>query len=59
MKIMCEFCENITEMQYANQVSIVKDGNQYHIFDDGGGDSFIAGICVEDIAYCPKCGRKL
>ena len=56
---MCEFCENITEMQYANQVSIVKDGNQYHIFDDGGGDSFIAGICVEDIAYCPKCGRKL
>lgn len=69
---MCEFCENIEVMHFikqgafkgqylpdTNRDQIVKDGNQYHIWSDGGGDSFQAGICVEDIAYCPKCGRKL
>ena len=30
---MCEFCKNIVELQYANQIQIVKDGNQYHIAD--------------------------
>lgn len=43
---MCEFCESIVEMQYANQTSIVKDGNRYHIFDDGGGD-----FCVQENEY--------
>lgn len=69
---MCEFCKNIDEMhviedgyfkgQYLpnkNENQIVKDGDKFHIWSDGGGDCFQCGICVEDIAFCPKCGEKL
>lgn len=69
---MCEFCENIDELhvvedgyfkgQYLpnkNINQIVKDGEKFHIWHDGGGDCFQSGICVEDITFCAKCGRKL
>lgn len=69
---MCEFCKNIDEMRVIedgyfkgkylpskNENQIVKDGDKFHIWPDGGGDCFQCGACVEDIAFCPKCGRKL
>lgn len=69
---MCEFCKNIDEMHIIedgyfqgkylpekNINQIVKDGDKFHIWSDADGDCFQSGICVEDIEYCPKCGRKL
>lgn len=69
---MCEFCENIDEMHIIengyfkggylpsyNRNQIVKDKDKFHIWSDGGGDPFQCGICVENISFCPKCGRNL
>lgn len=69
---MCEFCENIDEMhiikdgcfkgQYLpnnNRNQIVKDEDKFHIWSDGGGDPFQCGTCIENILFCPMCGRKL
>lgn len=56
---MCKFCENIDEMHIIedgyfkggylpshNENQIVKDKDKFHIWSDGGGDSFQCGICV-------------
>lgn len=41
-------------------VSYEYDGRtHYATWDDGGGDTFLAGIGIDDINYCPVCGRKL
>lgn len=69
----CSFCSNIEKLRpiesgafkgcccpLTNETQLVQgtDG-AYHLWDDGGGDSFVAGISVADILYCPKCGREL
>ena len=70
----CKFCENVQVYEkitkgvfkggyypQRNENSIVYD-NQNKVFDiwsDGGGDIFMAGVCIDDIKYCPKCGREL
>ena len=41
-------------------VSYEEDGRKrYATWDDAGGDIFLAGIGIDDINYCPMCGRKL
>lgn len=70
--MMCELCNDIKALIYdktfgyhppENVCQIVKDeeDGSFHLWDDGGGDSFVAGISEEfaNIMYCPKCGRKL
>lgn len=42
-----------------NKNQIVKDKEKFHIWSDGGGDPFQCRICVENITFCPVCGRKL
>jgi len=70
----CEFCNNIQKYVEIKQGefkgkyypeknidSIVYDElrDTFDIWSDGGGDSFQAGIVVEGIRFCPKCGRVL
>lgn len=68
---MCELCNDIKTLVYdkrygyhppenISQIVMDEDGN-FHIWEDGGGDPFIAGVDEKftNIAYCPKCGRKL
>lgn len=71
---MCKLCEDIKPLIYVdnntfkgwypeeneNQIVRDEDGN-FHIWDNGGGDPFIAGVDEEfaNINYCPRCGRKL
>lgn len=41
-------------------VSYEYDGHtHYATWDNAGGDTFLAGIGIDDINYCPVCGRKL
>lgn len=60
---MCEFCENIVvESEWDNargkyEDFIYKDNRGYGIFIDTG-DSGCPGN-LENIGYCPYCGRKL
>lgn len=62
---MCEFCENIPKNDEefgrmrmdGKQDIIFSEKGKFHLFTDTG-DSFCSGI-VNDINYCPKCGRKL
>lgn len=44
-----------------NEDSIVYDPKTktFDIWSDGGGDPFQAGPCVEDIKFCPVCGKEL
>lgn len=44
-----------------NEDSIVYDPKTktFDIWSDGGGDPFQAGPCVENIKFCPVCGKKL
>lgn len=69
----CNFCSTIVELTKKesgpfrggyypnlNVTQIVKgpEGN-YHMWGDGGGDVFLSEIALENISYCPMCGRKL
>lgn len=69
---MCEFCENIEKLQKINnahfkgyfpkenKTQIVEDKNgEFHIWFDGFGDCFQCGIDIENIEFCPMCGRKI
>lgn len=68
---MCEFCENISELEYINNSAfkgwyppknkdqLVKYDDKFGIWSDGGGDPFMAGICVDEVKFCPKCGVDL
>ena len=42
-----------------NQNQLVHDDDGFHIWSDGGGDIFLSGVCIENINFCPICGRKL
>lgn len=66
---MCEFCEDIRPIDNRKDfrdeddlimggIQIVSDGGEYHLFDDCE-DSYYSGISLENIHYCPFCGRKL
>ena len=68
---MCEFCENIITNEEYDSLSIydkidipksfiMKDNilNQYHLFLECD-DYYYSGKYLENIEYCPKCGRKL
>ncbi len=70
----CNFCENIqtykkiTKGEFkgfyvpqTNVNSIVYDkiNDTFDLWTDGNGDSFLACAYLEDIKFCPKCGRKL
>lgn len=41
------------------RVSTVGQNEERQIETFGGGDAFQSGICIENIMYCPICGRKL
>lgn len=41
-----------------NETQIVEFENAFHLFV-GCSDPFMAGIEIEDIKFCPMCGRKL
>lgn len=63
---MCEFCKSIQRYEndgypQKNKISIVydEDMDTFDLWYDGGGDSFVCCAYLEDIKYCPKCGRKL
>lgn len=69
---MCEFCKSICKLKRIenehfkgyfpeeNKTQIVKDKyGKFHIWFDGFGDCFQCGIDIEDINFCPICGRKL
>lgn len=69
---MCELCDNICELTKMkrgpfkgffvpakNQNQLVHDDDGFHIWSDGGGDIFLSGVCIENINFCPICGRKL
>ena len=47
----------VPEKNY-NQLVTDDDGN-YHFWSDGGGDIFMSGISIENVNYCPICGRHL
>lgn len=55
----CHFCEHINDISedFVNINCIVKDENHYDIIA-GVADPFEWGS-VEDIKFCPYCGRKL
>lgn len=70
----CKFCENIQTYEkitkgvfrggyypQRNENSIVYDkiNDTFDLWTDGNGDSFMACAYLEDIKFCPKCGRKL
>lgn len=71
----CTLCdkESIQELEFVNnslfkgwypkknEISIVYHPRDktYGIWSDAGGDSFLADTIVEDIHFCPICGRKL
>ena len=73
MAEVCEYCSEIQHYKYVNNYAfkgwyppknrngIYYDPNEktFHIWSDGGGDSFRAGECMENIKYCPYCGREL
>lgn len=62
---MCDLCKNIpkTDEEFGNmrmdgkENIIFSEKSKFHLFADTG-DSFCPGI-VNDINYCPMCGRKL
>lgn len=69
---MCEFCKNISMLKKmkrgpfrgfvvpdTNENQLVQYGDAFHIWSDGGGDPFQSGVCVENVRFCPICGRKL
>lgn len=62
---MCEFCENIVDIQIENEFDtavakgtdfIFKDAVWHHLYINTG-DSGCPGVM--DIYYCPLCGREL
>ena len=60
--MMCEFCNNIQNVDMRDKqkgTQIVKAYGRFHIWDNGGGDSFYEGISLRNISFCPMCGRKL
>ena len=48
-------------MPQMNVDSIVYDkiNDAFDLWTDGNGDSFMACAYLEDIKFCPKCGREL
>lgn len=69
--VMCEFCSKIEKLEKIktgvfrggyypkeNKTQIVEHKNTFHLFV-GCDDSFMSGIEIENIKYCPICGRKL
>lgn len=52
----CSFCENFEEQDDENHIYKDEDG-QFNIMADTG-DPYQWGI-IEDINYCPYCGRRL
>lgn len=67
-KAKCTFCEKINEIDFEKfklgveepDVSqIVKDIDGFHWWESGGGDPYQAGVALENIHYCPMCGRRL
>lgn len=68
---MCELCDNISKLSKTkegpfdwsdpekNENQIVSNDEGFHIWHDGGGDTFQSGFCIKNIKYCPVCGRKL
>lgn len=61
---MCEFCENIIESVKDLNEALIKGGDFIYrdderigIFIDTG-DSGCPGS-LDDVKYCPMCGRKL
>lgn len=68
---MCDFCSKIGKLEKIktgafkggyypeeNKTQIVEFENAFHLFI-GLSDSFMSGIEMEDIKFCPMCGRKL
>ena len=68
---MCEFCCKIGKLEKIkqgafrggyypekNETQIVEFENAFHLFV-GCSDPFMSGIEIEDIKFCPICGRKL
>ena len=70
----CTFCVSIHTYEKATKValkgfympqmnidSIVYDkiNDTFDFWTDGNGDSFMACAYLEDIKFCPKCGREL
>lgn len=68
---MCEFCCKIGKLEKSskelleadiipkkNETQIVEFKNAFHLFF-GCSDPFMSGIGIEDIKFCPICGRKL
>lgn len=69
---MCDLCRTIcrlTKMKTGtfkgwavpdeNKNQIVSDDDGFYIWSDGGGDPFLSGICIENVRFCPICGRNL
>lgn len=66
-KTMCKFCEEIA-MNDEECGKFIINGKEDFIFkDDCGegfkiltdtGDSFVHGV-IDNVRYCPRCGRKL
>lgn len=71
---MCDLCSKISTLTRVskgpfkgwscpetNENQIVYDptDNTYNIWSDGDGDPFQAGLCIQDIKYCPRCAREL
>jgi len=62
----CKVCESITEYKenghpqdFESIIVYDKETDTFDLWWDGGGDSFVCCAYLEDIKYCPKCGRKL
>jgi hypothetical protein len=68
---MCEFCCKIGKLEKIkqgafkggyypekNETQIVEFESAFHLFF-GCSDPFMSGIGIEDIKFCPMCGRKL
>jgi hypothetical protein len=70
---MCKFCRKIETLKFTEnnggeidhptknitQIVHYNEDNSYDLWSDGGGDSFMSGIELEHIKFCPYCGRKL
>lgn len=66
---MCEFCKNIGKLEkiksgHYRGTYKVNDRNSQIIFHNGQFNLYYYGedcdeVCVENMRFCPKCGRKL
>lgn len=69
---MCEYCSDIADMEnftlalekiadntVRSKITIVRQGNNYSIQSCESGKLSSTNFCIDNIKYCPYCGRKL